>query len=184
MNIHHLAVFAALLLGTQTQTVLAQPTSAALQVAHSPATLKIELSADALNPARPKMGDNLVYRSVIQNTGTSPVRGLVAWLGLVQVDPGLEQPVDLEDWSAHKAITAPMLAPGESVMTTWPMRLIAAGNYRVVISAAGSSGALQPSNFVDLVVAQKPVVESGRVLPVAIGVPLLLGGALFLRRRA
>ncbi len=180
MNLHHFAVFAGLLVGMQTQTAAAQAVVAPLV----PATLQIALSPEPGNAARPKMGDNLIYRSVIRNTGATPVHGVVAWLGLVQVDPGREQPVDLEDWSAHKAITAPVLAPGEAVTTTWPMRLIAAGTYRVVISAAGGTGALQPSNFVDLVVAQKPVVEQGRVLPVAIGVPMLLGGALLLRRRA
>lgn len=28
----------------------------------------------------------------------------MAWISLVEIDPGNEQPVDLEDWSAHKGI--------------------------------------------------------------------------------
>lgn len=145
--------------------------------------LQVGLAPDPGNAASPRMGDRLRYLSTIRNAGPAPIRGLVAWLGLVQVDPGLEQPVDLEDWSAHKAITVPLLAPGQSVSTEWPMRLIAAGHYRVVVSVAAGGGALTPSPFVELAVRQKPVVESTRVLPVALGIPALLVGGLLLRRR-
>ncbi len=68
-------------------------------------------------------------------TAATPVDGLIAWISLVQIDKGKEQPVDLEDWSAHKAVTAASLAPGQSLETDWPMRLIQAGTYRVVVSA-------------------------------------------------
>ena len=40
---------------------------------------------------------------------------MIAWLSLVQVDLGKEQPVDLEDWSAHKVVTIASLAPGQAV---------------------------------------------------------------------
>ncbi len=66
--------------------------------------------------------------------GGSPLDGVVAWISLVQTDKGKEQPIYLEDWSAHKAITAQTLQPGETVETDWPMRLIQAGTYRDVIS--------------------------------------------------
>ncbi|MDX2288440.1 MAG: hypothetical protein NW217_06425, partial [Hyphomicrobiaceae bacterium] len=101
------------------------------------------------------------------------------------VDKGHEQPVDLEDWSAHKAVTRDRLAPGEQVATDWPMRLIQAGEYRVVVGALSrNGGALTPSQFVDFSVDPKPVVESARVLPVAFGVPgLLLAFMLFGRWR-
>ena len=180
MHIRHLSLAgAALLLMAGLRPALAQP---ATGVAAPPA-LQVELVPDAGNPLSPKMGDQLRFHSTIRNTGAVSVPGMVAWLGLVQVDPGQEQPVDLEDWSAHKAITVPVLEPGAAVSTEWPMRLIAAGHYRVVVSAAAGAGALSPSLFVDITVRQKPVVESGRVLPVALGMPALLLGGLLLRRR-
>ncbi len=148
------------------------------------ASLQVDLTAAPANPAAPQMGDRLSYRTNIRNVGAVPIPNIVAWLGLVQVDRGKEQPVDLEDWSAHKAVTIASLAPGQAVQTEWPMRLIAAGHYRVVVSAAASGGGpLTPSPFVDLAVRAKPVVESGRVLPVALGVPALLVAGLLLRRR-
>lgn len=147
--------------------------------------LHVELVPAPGNPAQPRMGDRMLFHSTIRNTGAAPVEGVVAWLGLVQVDPGQEQPVDLEDWSAHKAVAAGRLAPGQAVETDWPMRLIQAGHYRVVVSAASRDGGpLAPSPFVELAVRQKAVVDSVRVLPVTLGMPALLLGALLLRRRA
>ena len=54
--------------------------------------------------------------------------GVIAWISLVQTDRGKEQPVDLEDWSAHKAAVAAGLVPGETIHTDWPMRLIQSGH--------------------------------------------------------
>jgi len=137
--------------------------------------LAINLSASANNPVMPQMGDRLSYHTVIRNDGTGSIDGLIVWISLVEVDPGKEQPVDLEDWSAHKAVVARALAAGDKLETDWPIRLIQAGTYRVVISAATRSGtALATSPFADFTVRRKPVVESVRVLPVALGVPIML----------
>jgi hypothetical protein len=150
----------------------------------SAATLSIELASDTKNPASPQMGDNLAFRTVIRNHGPTAIDGLIAWISVVQLDKGKEQPIDLEDWSAHKAVTAGSLAPGQTVATDWPLRLIQAGNYRVVVSAVSrDSTELVASPFADFVVRQKPVVESQRVLPVPLGVPILLAGAMLWRRR-
>lgn len=148
------------------------------------ASLAIELAPSAANPVSPQMGDNLSFHSVIRNDGTTPIDSVIAWISLVQVDKGKEQPLDLEDWSAHKAVTIPTLAPNQSVQTDWPMRLIQSGHYRVVISAVTRDGAnLTASPFADFQVRVKPVVESSRVLPVAFGLPMLLGLFLFWRWR-
>ena len=92
--------------------------------AASAAPISISIAPAAQNPASPKMGDHLTFHTIIRNDGSDPVDGLIAWLSLVQVDRGHEQPIDLEDWSAHKAVTAAKLAPGQTLETDWPMRLI------------------------------------------------------------
>lgn len=145
--------------------------------AGAPSTVEITLTPDAQNPAQPKMGDWLKFHSIVRNTGAEPIRGLVVWLSLVEVTPGSEQPVDLEDWSAHKAEVRATLAPGAQFTAEWPLRLIQAGDYRVVISAAErSASSLLASPFADFHVKRIPTVESVRILPVAVGVPLLLAG--------
>ena len=108
--------------------------------------IAIELSPDTANPATPTMGDWMHFHSRILNAGSQPIEGLVAWISLVEVTPGREQPMDLEDWSARKAVSGATLAPGASLSTQWPLRLIQGGDYRVVISATDrTSGPSTPA---------------------------------------
>ena len=149
--------------------------------------LAISLTAHPGNPSSPQMGDSLIFDTAIRNTSEQPTHGVVAWISLVQMDPGHEQPMDLEDWSAHKAVNQTLLGAGEHLTVEWPMRLIQSGSYRVVVSAMDrEAGAVMTSPVLDFVVRPKPVVESKRILPVALGVPMVLSGLLFIawyRRR-
>lgn len=145
--------------------------------------LSLTLEADHQNPNAPIMGDHLRFWSTITNSGTFPIEGLVAWISLVEIDPGNEQPVDLEDWSAHKAITGATLAAGESLHTDWPMRLIKAGDYRVVVSVTDRGGRkVFTSPTLQFHVRQKPVLQAYRVLPVAIAIPLLIVGLMIFNK--
>jgi len=147
------------------------------------APLTIDLRPDDQNPSAPTMGDNLRFWSIISNTGIKPIEGLVAWIGLVEIDPGNEQPVDLEDWSAHKAITGASIGRGESLRTDWPIRLIKGGDYRVVVSATDrDSHSVFTSATIQFHVRQKSVLQTKRVLPVAAGVPLLIVGLMIFNK--
>lgn len=138
--------------------------------------LDISLRPMASGRAEYQMGDSIRFRSAIKNTSQQMASGLVAWVSLIQVDPGHEQPVDLEDWSAHKAIVIASLPPGNSETMDWPLRLIQAGRYRIMVSVAEKRAEMVfISRFIDFSVKQKPVIESRRILPVAIGMPLLVG---------
>lgn len=152
---------------------------ASVAVAAQP-PLALDLRPDGENPSAPVMGDHLRFWSTITNTGVIPIKGLVAWISLVEIDPGNEQPVDLEDWSAQKAITGASLEPGRSLRTDWPMRLIKGGDYRVVVSVTDRGGRrVFTSPTVQFHVRRKPVLQAGRVLAVAIGVPLIFLLAVF-----
>jgi hypothetical protein len=147
------------------------------------ALLTVSLRQDSNNSAEPAMGDRLRFWSTITNTGKKPLEGLVAWISLVEIDPGNEQPVDLEDWSAHKAITGAVLGPDQSFKTDWPMRLIKGGDYRVIVSATDrNSPTVFTSPIVEFHVRQKSVLQPGRILAVAAGIPLLMVGAIVLRK--
>jgi len=147
------------------------------------APLTLDLQSDDQNPAAPAMGDHLRFWSTITNAGPTPVEGLVAWISLVEIDSGNEQPVDLEDWSAHKAITGATLGPGQSLRTDWPMRLIKGGDYRVVVSVTDrGSHAVFTSSTIQFHVRQKPVLQTTRVLPVVAGVPLIIIGFLIVNK--
>ncbi len=147
------------------------------------APLSLELGPDDANPSSPVMGDNLRFWSAITNTGNTSIEGLVAWISLVEIDPGNEQPVDLEDWSAHKAIAGAALEPGQSLRTGWPMRLIKGGDYRVVVSVTDRGGdSVFTSPTIQFHVRQKPVLQAGRVMPVAAGIPLLVIGLIIFNK--
>ena len=147
------------------------------------APVSLNLQSNAKNPATPVMGDHLRFWSTITNTGSSPIKGLVAWISLVEIDPGNEQPVDLEDWSAQKAITGASLKSGESLRSDWSMRLIKGGDYRVVVSITDRGGRqVYTSPTVQFHVRQKPVLQAGRVLPVAAVIPLLFIGLMIFNR--
>ena len=155
--------------------------AAASSAAEAP--LILDLRPDDNNPSAPVMGDHLRFWSTIINTGADPIEGLVAWISLVEIDPGNEQPVDLEDWSAHKAVTGAALEPGQSLRTDWPMRLIKGGDYRVVVSVTDRGGRqVYTSPTSQFHVRQKPVIQGGRVLPVAASVPLLIIGMMIFRK--
>jgi hypothetical protein len=147
--------------------------------AHPAPPVDIAIRPAAANPASPQMGDHLVIESMVTNNAPQPAQGLVTWMSLVEVTPGNETPVDLEDWSAQKAQTRALLAPHETARAQWRLRLIKAGDYRVAISATERNApAIVSSPGFDFHVAQKPVISSRRVLPVAIGIPLMLAGLL------
>ena len=113
-------------------------------------SLDVRLMPAIGNPPSPQMGDRLRFHSIIRNEGGRAAKGLIAWISLVQIDKGREQPMDLEDWSAHKAVTAASLARGATLETDWPMRLIQSGEYRVVVSVVSRNAqGLTASPFVD-----------------------------------
>ena len=143
------------------------------------APLALDLRPDGQNPSAPIMGDHLRFWSTITNTGAAAIEGIVAWISLVEIDPGNEQPVDLEDWSAQKAVTGAALGPGQHLRTDWPMRLIKGGDYRVVVSVTDRGGRqVFTSPTIQFHVRQKPMLQAGRLLPVAAGVPLLIIGLM------
>ncbi len=154
-------------------------------VVAAPPPLTLNLHPDKKNPASPVMGNHLRFWSTITNTGLTPIEGIVAWISLVEIDPGNEQPVDMEDWSAHKAVTGASLAPGQSLRTDWSMRLIKGGDYRVVVSVTDRGGRqVYTSPTVQFHVRQKQVLQVGRVLPVATTVPLLIIGLMIFKKHS
>ena len=53
----------------------------------------------------------------ITNTSKTPLKGIVAYVTLVETTEGQKAPVDLEDWSTHRALTIGSLAPVSIVMS-------------------------------------------------------------------
>jgi hypothetical protein len=139
------------------------------------APFRLTLVPDPSNPAEPEMGDSLAFVSSISSAAPDTLHGIVAWISLVRTDPGHEQPMDLEDWSALRAVAGARLEPGQRLESIWPMRLVQGGQYRVVVSVTvGGVDSVFTSPTVEFTVREKPMLESGRVMLVAALLPLIL----------
>ena len=134
------------------------------------------LSVTVQKPGGPlTMGDTPSFLATVKNTGTSSRDGLVVFLTIINLEPGNEQPIGLEDWSANPSVRIEHLAAGASDSTNWTMRLVQAGSYAAAITVIDhSSGHPVSSDMVPFTVAAKPTLQSARILPVAIGEPVTL----------
>lgn len=122
-----------------------------------------------------KMGDVPQFEGRITNTGRQPIEGLIVYLSLVSLQPGRERPVDLEDWSAQKAVRIDRLDPGKSLRQKWPIRLIQAGPFGAALTVIDPRGSFPIiSALTKFRVLPKPTVIASRILPVAVGVPIVL----------
>jgi len=139
--------------------------------------LKIETATKKVSGTA---GQYVKLPAKITNTFDKPVKDAVAYISLVDVTKGQQAPVDLEDWSAHRAVTIGSLAPGQSTDASWSLRLVKGGNY-VVYANAIDQGSTRASvgQEVPLYVAAQQNLNPGGVLPVALGIPVLAGAALF-----
>lgn len=122
-----------------------------------------------------KMGDTPSFIGTITNNGQQPLEGSVVYLSLLSLKPGNEHPVDLEDWSAQKAVRIDRLSPGKSITQTWGMRLIQAGKFGVALTVVDPQKTKPTvSDLVPFEINPKPMVASERIFPLAIGEPFLL----------
>ena len=122
-----------------------------------------------------KMGDKPVFKGVIKNTGGHRLKGLVVYLSLVSLKTGHEHPVDLEDWSAQKAVRIDQLASGGTYTQGWSIRLIQAGRFGVTLTVVDPLETRPVvSDLVPFDIQTKPTIASSRIFPVALGEPLLL----------
>jgi hypothetical protein len=121
------------------------------------------------------MGDTPTFKGRVTNASDHELKGLVVYLSLVSLKPGDEHPVDLEDWSAQKAVRIDELRPGQSNTQDWTMRLIEAGKFGVALTIVDPNQK-QPivSDLLVFDIQSKATLNSGRIVPVAIGEPLLL----------
>jgi uncharacterized membrane protein len=135
-----------------------------------------------------RLGESFNFDSQIRNTGTRPLSGLVAHLNVVGLDTDIY--VDPEDWSEERTKSVASLGPGESTDVTWDVTAVTGGEaaiYVVVLpgdSPATSREGLAVSQAMDVRIAEAKNLNSGGVLPLALGVPAVLAvAAIAVRRR-
>jgi hypothetical protein len=131
-----------------------------------------------------RIGEKFSFTTTVRNESGSPLGDLVAHLNVLSSDPGTY--VDPEDWSSHRTqYLAPIAAHG-SRTSSWVVTAVNSGEITIFVSVLPRRGPGQIVATAPLRVeiASRRTLNSGGVLPLALGIPALLGAtALGLRAR-
>jgi hypothetical protein len=123
-----------------------------------------------------KLGHKFVFHSTIRNDGASAASGLVAHLNVVDLSG--QTYVDPEDWSSHRTRYLATIAPSGSTALAWPMNAVNSGTIGVYVAVLPRSGAAVPPTTgptVRVRIQDRKTLNSGGILPLALGLPALLG---------
>jgi hypothetical protein len=124
-----------------------------------------------------KLGKKIVFHARIANRGAHTATGLIAHLNVLSLRNGTY--VDPEDWSSHRTQYMRPIPARSAVTTTWRVEAVNDGSFGVYVAVLPASGVARPpttSPTVHLLVAQKKTLNSGGIVPLALGIPGLLGG--------
>jgi hypothetical protein len=151
--------------------------------ASAAAPVTVALDRDSVST---QLGQHFAFGSTIRNETGRPLRGLVAHLNVLSLDPGVY--VDPEDWSSHRTLYLSPLPAHSSRRLDWRVQAVNSGRFVVYVAVVRTSGgdAVAPSGALRATVAHRQALNSGGVLPLALAVPaglLLLLGVNLRRRR-
>jgi peptidoglycan hydrolase-like protein with peptidoglycan-binding domain len=133
------------------------------------------------------LGGKFTFRSTTTNNGSTDASGLIAHLNVLSLKDGVY--VDPEDWSANRTRYLDPIPPGGSITTTWRIQAVNDGDFGVYVAVLPDTGAPRPPTTgptIHLAVAGRKTLNAGGIVPVALGVPALLGLlalGLWIRRR-
>jgi hypothetical protein len=122
------------------------------------------------------LGHKFVVRTKIANDGTAPATDLIAHLNVLSLRNGVY--VDPEDWSSNRTRYLPPIPARGSTSITWKMQAVNSGTIGVYVAVLPRSGAPQPpttSPTVRISIAERKTLNSGGILPLALGMPAFLG---------
>ena len=159
--------------------------SSGLAFAASPSGVSVTVAPLRINT---ELGRNVLVHATFRNSGPSTTGSLIAHLNVLSLRSGVE--VDPEDWSTHRTRYLGALPADSSRTITWKVHAINTGKialYVAVIPQAGLSARPATGRTVQLDVAGRRTLNSGGILPLALGIPALLalmtGGIQVARRR-
>ena len=123
-----------------------------------------------------QLGHKFHFRSTFRNAGGVPASGLIAPLNVLSLQRSVY--VDPEDWSSHRTKFLRPIPAGGSLTVDWPMEAVNHGSFDVYVTlvsphALGRDPAIGPA--VRVAVADRKTLNSGGILPLALGIPAFLG---------
>jgi len=151
-----------LIVATLVALVVAAPAQAAISVTND----RTEITT--------KLGHKFTFRSRIENRGATAAADLVAHLNVVDLTGHTY--VDPEDWSSHRTRYLAPISPGGSTTVTWPLNAVNAGTIGLYVAVLPRSGTpVRPvtSPTLRLRIRDRRTLNSGGILPLALGVRAL-----------
>jgi hypothetical protein len=135
---------------------------------------------------RVDIGQTFALRTTIRNESASPTPELVAHLNILALRPGTY--VDPEDWSTERTRYVPPIPAGGSTTVPWRVTAVHSGSIGVYAAVLPASGAGTPtaSPTLHAQITARTTIDSGGVVPLALGVPAVLVVLVFavaIRRR-
>jgi hypothetical protein len=133
------------------------------------------------------LGDDFSFRTTITNPAEMSTVALIAHLNFLSLREGLY--VDPEDWSSQRTWYLGAIPARESRTITWKIKAVNGGSlaaYVAVLPQNNPAGAPTTSPTVEIDVAERKTLNSGGILPLALGIPAFLGltaGGVRLARR-
>ena len=123
-----------------------------------------------------RLGHKFVFHSRIRNRGAIPARDLVAHLNVLDLTGHTY--VDPEDWSSNRTRYLAPIPAGGSTTLTWRVNAVNAGTIGIYVAVLPRSGAPVPPTTgptVRVRIHDRKSLNAGGILPLALGIPGLLG---------
>jgi hypothetical protein len=148
---------------------------------------RVSVGVDRIEIAT-RLGHKFHFHSTFRNAGSAPASGLIAHLNVLSLHGDVY--VDPEDWSSHRTKFLPPIPAGGSLTVNWPLEAVNHGSFDVYVTLVSPSEAGRPPAIgpaVHIAVADRKTLNSGGIVPLALGIPALLGlltlGARYRRAR-
>jgi hypothetical protein len=126
------------------------------------------------------LGKKFSFATKIANPGSAATAPLVAHLNILTLRPGVY--VDPEDWSSRRTVFIGSIPAGASRNVTWTIHAVNAGSlaaYVAVLPQNRPTAAPVTGPPIRIAVADRKTINSGGVLPLALGVPVAVGALAF-----
>jgi hypothetical protein len=120
-----------------------------------------------------KLGQKFVFRSTITNRSSTAVSGLIAHLNVLSFRSSVY--VDPEDWSSNRVRYLAPIPAGGSTTITWRMEAVNAGSFAVYVTVLSHQRVPTTGPTVTVAITERRTLNSGGILPLALGIPGLLG---------
>jgi hypothetical protein len=152
--------------------------------ANAPARVSVTVDRAQIST---RLGGKFTFRSTVTNRGAAAASGLIAHLNVLSLKDGVY--VDPEDWASNRTRYLGPIPAGGSTTITWGMQAVNDGDFGVYVAVLPESGAARPPTTgpaIHLAVAERKTLNAGGIVPLALGIPALLGlltlGLRFYRR--